>query len=218
MCARRRAWAQSFKRELFLGPPRPTPLVSPGLRHRCAGPAAPQRPAAVLANHRPADLVPPLGNPDAAPAGQHPDPGARCRRGRDGAGGEPGLAHQPLRIPRTALAGLGADAALCDSGLRAGVRLCWAAGFCRPRADPAAGVVRHWPAIAAGALPGRGDPGIGAGLLSLRLSARSHRVPGPGQGPDGSGTGARSIPLAGVLARGHAHGASRPSALASPWR
>ena len=150
------ARAPTFIYENFLGPPRPTPLVSPGLRHRCAGPAAPQRLAAVMANHRPTDLVPPLGNPDVAPAGQYPDAGPRCRCRRNGAGSEPGLAHQPLRISRSALAGLGADAAVRDPRLCAGIRFCRAAGFCRPGANPAARMVRQRHADCRGCAPPAG--------------------------------------------------------------
>ena len=135
---RRPALAQNFL-ENPLGPPRPTPLVSPGLRHRCVGPAAPERSAFLLANHRSTDLVPPLGHPDATPAGQYPDAGARRRYRGDAVGCEPGLAHQPLRIPRPALAGLGIDAALCDTCLCVGVRLCRPVGLRRSRANLATG-------------------------------------------------------------------------------
>lgn len=149
-----------------------------------------------------------MGYPVAAPARQHPDPGARRRHRRDSARGQPGLAHQPLRIPRAALAGLGADVAVRDPGLRPGVRLRRPAGFRRTGAEPAARVVRQRPAVAARTLHRRGDPGPGAGVLSLCLPARAQRLHRPGQGPDGSRAGPRPVALAGVPAGRPADGAA----------
>ena len=148
-----------------------------------------------------------MGHADAAPAGQHAD--ADCWRGHWGdlAWGQPGVADQPLRVPRQALAGLGADAAVCDSGLCAGVCLCRPAGLRRAGANPVTRMVWHGLAAASGTLHRRRDHRVDSGVLPLRVPAGAHRLFGPGQRPDGSRPHSGAKPVAGVLAGRLAHGA-----------
>ncbi len=188
-------------------PSRRAPLVSHRLCRRRAGSVAAQRLAAQLARGRPRDLVAPVGNPDATLARQYLDAGGRGLDRRDAARGQPGLADGPVRIPRAALAGLGADAALRHSRLCPGVRLHRPAGFRRAGAEPGARMVRQRHPLPAGALDRWGDRRAGAGLLSLCLPAGTLGLPGPGQGIDGGGTGAGPVAATGVLARRAANGA-----------